>query len=97
MIAECILSAGFDPNAKEYCGITPLSIAVNSKNLEMCQLLLDCHANVQGPIYAGIPSPRSMARKMELAEIFEMLSPDEDEVLDDDLKLYDPGRFRKQI
>ena len=57
----------------------------------MCQVLLDCHADVQGPIYAGIPSPLSMARKMELAEIFEMLSPDEDGVLDVDSKLYDPG------
>ena len=39
--ADYLLSAGFNPNVKEYCGATPLTIAVNCKNKEFCRLSVE--------------------------------------------------------
>ena len=91
--ADYLLSAGFNPNIKEYCGATPLTIAVNCKNKEFCRLLVDCGAAVRGPLFAGLPTPVEMAEKLQLAEILDILNPDCLDFDDDDISFYDPKTF----
>ena len=91
--ADYLLSAGFNPNIKEYCGATPLTIAVNCKNKEFCRLSVDCGAAVRRPLFAGLPTPVEMAEKLQLAEILDILNPDCSDFDDDDISFYDPKTF----
>jgi hypothetical protein len=88
---ECLLHVGFNPNAKEKCGITPIIISVVLKSKEMCQLLVKSRACVRGPLFTNVPSPMAVAKKMELAEILEILDPTSSDEEDDDLCSYDPA------
>ena len=87
---ECLLHVGFNPNATEKCGVTPLIIAVILKSNEMCQLLVNSRASVRGPLFTNVPNPIAVAKKMELAEILEILDPTISDNEDDELRYYDP-------
>ena len=91
-LVQCLLHAGVNPNSKEACGITPLLIAVITKNKEICHLLVKSQASVRGPLFANVPSPLAVALQIEEAEIYEILSPvasdEEDDVI---AYAYDPG------
>ena len=89
LFAEYILTAGFNPNVKEHCGATPLNIAVAKKNADLCKLLIKCGAAVRGPLFGGIPSPLEMARKLQVAEIYDILNPDSSDIEDEDIMSYD--------
>ena len=84
---ECLFHVGFNPNATEKCGVTPLIIAVILKSNEMCQLLVNSRASVRGPLFTNVPNPIAVAKKMELAEILEIVDPT---ICDDELRYYDP-------
>ena len=86
-----LLSAGLNPNKIEHCGATPLTIAVCEKKQDFCKLLVKCNADVRGSMFMRIPSPLEMARKLELAEIFEILNPDLSDAEDCDIRSYDQG------
>ena len=86
-----LLHAGVNPNSKEACGITPLLIAVITKNKEICQLLVKSQASVRGPLFANVPSPLAVALQIEEAEIYEILSPVASDEEDDVIAAYDPG------
>ena len=90
-LVHCLLRAGFNPNVKERCGVTPLLIAVTlKKNKDICQLLVKNRASVRGPLFTNTPSPLAIALKMELAEIVEILNPCVSDAEDDDIAAYDP-------
>ena len=89
LFAQCILSAGFNPNVVEYCGATPLTLAVCLNLPRFCELLVKCGCEVRGPVFVGIPSPLEMARKLENAQIYEILNPDESDSEDADLRSYE--------
>lgn len=89
-LVECLLRVGCNPNAKEKCGVTPLVIAIILKSEEICQLLVNSRACVRGPLFTNVPSPISIARKMELTEILEILNPSASDEEDKDLCMYDP-------
>ena len=75
---------------KEKCGVTQLLIAVILKNREICQMLVKSRACVRGPIFTNIPSPLAVAQKMQLAEIMDIVNPQDSDDKDDDIPNYDP-------
>ena len=89
-IVQCLLRVGFNPNAKEKCGITPIIISVIRKSQEMCQLMVDSRASVRAPLFTSVPSPVAMAKKMELVEILEILNSASSDDEDDQISFYDP-------
>jgi hypothetical protein len=89
-LVDCLIHAGVNPNVKELCGVTPLLIGVIVKNKEICKLLVEGHASVQGPLFSKVPSPLVAALRMELAEIYEILIPGDSEDEDDSIASYDP-------
>ncbi len=72
-LARVLLAIGVNPNCKEGCGATPLSIAVMNSDVAMCKLLLDNFALHSGPFFSNIPSPLAMANAMELEEIVALI------------------------
>ena len=88
-IVECLFSIGFNPNIKEKCGVTPLIIAVISKNKEICDILVKNKASVRGPLFSDVPSPMDIARKMELTEIYELFNTSQSDDEDVDISKYD--------
>ena len=88
--AECLMSAGLNPNAAEQCGATPSTIAVGAGSLKLCKLLVASGSAVRGPTYVGIPDPIEMAKKLEMHEIYELLNPDDSDFEDEDIRAYDP-------
>ena len=88
---ECLLHVGFNPNAKEKCGITPLIISVIKKNKEIRQLLVNSRASVRGPLFTNVPSQLTVAKRMELDEILEILDPTSSDEEDSELSFYDPA------
>ena len=88
-LVNCLIRAGFNPNVKEKCGVTPILIAVILNNKEICQLLVESRACVRGPLFTNILSPFAIASKMELNEIVEVLDPSKSDEEDDDIAFYD--------
>ena len=86
---ECIFSAGFNPNATEHCGATPLILAVIKNNVALVKLLVEAGAAVRGDLFRNIPSPLEIARKLELAEVYEELNPDQSDDEDFEVRFYD--------
>ena len=87
---QCLLHTGFNPNVKEKCGATPLIIAIIQKSKKICQLLVNARASVRGPLFTNVPSPVSIAKNMDLAEILDILQPTRSDEEHADLQLYDP-------
>lgn len=90
-LACCLMQAGCNPNAKEMCGATPLVIAVVKKNNQVCELLVNHRASVRGPLFTNIPCPLKIAEQMQLAEIYELLNCEDDDIsgYDDSFKRTD--------
>lgn len=74
MLARILLTVGVNPNSKEGCGATPMSIAVMNADTSMCKLLLENFAEYSGPLFGIFPSPLEMAVAMELAEIVDLFN-----------------------
>ena len=71
-LVKVLLTVGVNPNAKEGCGATPMTIAVINSDLRMTKLLLDNFAEFEGPLFGALPSPLEMATAMELEDITEL-------------------------
>ena len=82
-----LLASGVNPNLKEGCGITPLHLAVIGKNTELCKLLVDGFALVDGLSFSSIPSPYKMATVMNLRDIVSLFEERlrEQEMMNDEL------------
>ncbi|CAB4018428.1 GA-binding subunit beta-1 isoform X2 [Paramuricea clavata] len=74
VLAKILLTVGTNPNCKEGCGATPLSIAVMNADINMCKLLLENFAEYSGPIFGVFPSPIEMAAAMELTDIVDLFN-----------------------
>lgn len=68
-LVKILLSVGVNPNSKEGCGATPMSLAVMNADIDMCKLLLDNFAEYSGPIFGEFPTPMEMAAAMGLTSI----------------------------
>ena len=88
---RCFANVGFNLNAREKCGITPLIIAVILKNKELCQLLANARASVRGPLFTNVPSPIAIAKKMDLPKICDILDLTEFDEEGSELQCYDPS------
>ncbi len=64
-----LVDLGLNINAREGCGLTPLSLAVLEKNSAMCKFLVESGAMYSGPLITSIPSPLFMAEELKLSEI----------------------------
>ena len=71
-----LIDIGCDVNSKEGCGLTPLSLAVLLKKVDMCKALVDSGANNDGPLFTSIPSPLKMADQLNLPEIVSIFDSD---------------------
>jgi ankyrin repeat protein len=74
LLVKILLAVGININAKEGCGVTPLSIAVMNNDIAMCKLLLENFAEYNAPFFGTVPSPKEMAVAMELTDIVELFT-----------------------
>ena len=68
-LVKVLLAVGVNPNAKEGCGATPMTLAALNSDSSMTKLLLDNFGEFQGPLFGAFPTPLEMATVMELTEI----------------------------
>jgi ankyrin repeat protein len=73
-LVNILLACGINPNVKEGCGATPMSIAVINSDFEMCKLLLTNFGEYQGELFGSFPSPLEMAVVMESNEIINLFN-----------------------
>ncbi len=74
LLAKVLLTVGINPNCKEGCGATPMSLAVLNADVNMCKLLLDNFAQYSGALFGSFPTPMEMATAMDLTEIVELFN-----------------------
>lgn len=74
VMVKVLLAVGVNPNCKEGCGATPMSLAVMNADTNMCKLLLDNFAEYSGPLFGAFPNPMKMAASMELTEIVDLFN-----------------------
>ena len=55
-LVNILLAAGINPNAKEGCGATPMSIAVINSDLDMCKILQMNFGASQGELFGSFPT-----------------------------------------
>ena len=55
--AKYLVNLGLNVNAREGCGMTPLSIAVLNRNSVLCSFLVKSGAVYSGPLFTSVPSP----------------------------------------
>ena len=73
-LVNILLACGINPNAKEGCGATPMSLAVINSDLEMCKILTMNFAEYNGELFRCFPSPLEMAVAMNLDEIVSLFN-----------------------
>ena len=71
-LTKVLISSGINPNAKEGCGLTPLSLAVFNSDPIMCELLITNFAEFRGEMFSDVPSPLEIAEAMEAQHIVEL-------------------------
>ena len=74
MLARILLTVGVNPNSKEGCGATPMSIAVMNADTNMSKLLLENFAEYSGALFGTFPSPLQMAVAIKLVEIVDLFN-----------------------
>ncbi len=50
-LVKLLLAVGFNPNVEEGCGATPLVLAAVGENLDICKLLVENLAEIDGPTF----------------------------------------------
>ena len=68
-LVQTLINAGINPNIKERCGATPLTLAVIKGDEEMVKLLLTNFAICDDKYFVSVPGPRKIAEKMGLETI----------------------------
>ena len=66
VLVKVLLSIGVNPNVKEGCEATAMTIAVLNNDVYMCKILLENFAEYEGAFFGSFPSPLLMATKMDL-------------------------------
>ena len=59
-LIKVLLSIGINPDCKEGCGATPMTLAVLNGDTTMCQILLGSYADYNGPLFGSFPTPLDM-------------------------------------
>ena len=67
-----LLSVGFNPNVEEGCGATPLVLAVIGNKPEICRTLVQHLADIDGPFFVRVPSPKQLATHLGYNHILEI-------------------------
>ena len=78
-LAKAIISSGFNVNKKEGCGLTPLHLAIMSSNVNMVHFLIERNAKFNGPMFSSIPSPKSIAERLNLKDVVTIMDEKERE------------------
>ena len=73
-LTNILISSGINPNSKELCGATPLSLAVLNSDISICDLLITNFAEFKGDMFSNFPSPLDMAISMESSDIIELFN-----------------------
>ena len=73
-LTKAIIFSGFNVNKKEGCGLTPVHLAVMSSNTIMVQFLINRNARFNEPMFSSVPSPKSMAEKLNLAGVMNIIT-----------------------
>lgn len=68
-LLQTLINAGVNPNVKERCGATPLTLAVIKGQEEMVKLLLDNFAICHAAYFSSVPGPKQIADKLRLDSI----------------------------
>ena len=63
-LVQTLINAGVNPNIKERCGATPLTLAVIKGDEEMVKLLLTNFAICDDKYFTSVPGPRKIAEKL---------------------------------
>ena len=66
---QTIIDAGVNPNVKERCGATPVTLAVIKRDEEMIRLLLTNFAIWDNSFFTSVPGPKQIADKLGLDTI----------------------------
>ena len=77
-VAKYLIDAGFDVNAREHDGLTPLHFAARGNDpsdIDMVRLLLKCHADVNAVAVADVQSVRRKITPFGYATIVEEFLP----------------------
>ena len=73
-LVKVLLSIGINPNCKEGCGATPMTLAVLNGDTAMCRILLESYDDYDGPLFGSFPTPLDMAVAMDLKEITDLFN-----------------------
>lgn len=72
-LVQTLLNVGINPNVKERCGVTPLTLAIIKGNQEIVKFLFESFAEFDDKFYTSVPAPKVMADKMNLPTIRQLL------------------------
>ena len=72
-LVQTLLNAGVNPNVKERCGATPLTLAVIKGDEEMVRILLRNYSICDDSFFVSVPGPKQIADKLELHAISAMI------------------------
>ena len=76
-LTKAIIYSGFNVNKKEGSGLTPLHLAIMSSNINMVHFLIDRNAKFNGPMFSSVPSPKSIAEKLNLTDVITFIAEKE--------------------
>ncbi len=68
-LVQALINAGVNPNVKERCGATPLTLAVIKGDEKLVRLLLENFANCNDWFFTSVPGPKHIAEKLGLQQI----------------------------
>ena len=89
-LVEVLLSVGLNPNTKEHCRATPLTLVLIDGNVKMTQILVDAGVKSVQAHCSQILSPMDMALKLQYAELVDIMNKISRSMVNLDLQRYDP-------
>ena len=72
-LVQTLLNAGVNPNVKERCGATPLTLAVLKGDEKMVKLLIDNFAICEDSYFSSVPGPKLITSKLGFENIVTMI------------------------
>ena len=72
-LVQTLLNAGVNPNVKERCGATPLTLAILKGDEKMVKLLIDNFAICEDSYFSSVPGPKLIASKLGFENIVTMI------------------------
>ena len=73
LLVQTLLNTGVNPNVKERCGATPLTLAVLKGDEKMVKLLIDNFAICEDSYFSSVPGPKLIASKLGFENIVTMI------------------------